>query len=288
MTLKASCTFEAIGTEWSIDTDQPLSKELRLRINDCITEFSSAYSRFDTHSLVQKAYTEHPIALKFPQTITELIAIYSKLTHATDGRVNPLVGGSLEHLGYDAGYTLIETGSQPAPDFSTIALTGSTLTFSTPALLDIGAIGKGILVDMVAALVAGEHDEYIIDGSGDMRMHTITEQPIGLEDPHDSSKVLGTVCIKEGALCASALNRRVWANGLHHVIDATTGRPAKTDIIATWAVASSAVIADALTTGLFFASLDKLRTQFGPFYYAMLNKDRELLHNIGEIGEIYT
>ena len=61
-----------------------------------------------------------------------------------------------------------------------------------------------------------------------------------------------------GALCASAANRRAWGEGLHHVLDARTGRPT-TDVIATWVLAPhSCMIADGLATAHFFADPEPL------------------------------
>ena len=79
---------------------------------------------------------------------------------------------------------------------------------------------------------------------------------IALEHPADPPKAIGVVELREGALCASASNRRSWGDGLHHVIDAVTGIPTA-DVIATWALAPDALHADGLATALFF---DPLRT----------------------------
>ena len=55
----------------------------------------------------------------------------------------------------------------------------------------------------------------------------------------------------DASLCASASNRRAWGVGLHHVLDALTGMPTS-DVIATWAIAPTALLADGAATALFF------------------------------------
>jgi hypothetical protein len=45
-------TFDAIGTRWCIDTDEPLGGEVRDRILDRIRRFDRTYSRFRPDSLV--------------------------------------------------------------------------------------------------------------------------------------------------------------------------------------------------------------------------------------------
>ena len=57
--------------------------------------------------------------------------------------------------------------------------------------------------------------------------------------------------LRDGALAASAVNRRAWGDGLHHVIDALTGLPTAS-VVATWALAPDALHADGLATALFF------------------------------------
>ena len=70
-------------------------------------------------------------------------------------------------------------------------------------------------------------------------------QRIGLEHPYDSRRAIGVIEVTDAALCASATNRRAWGDGLHHVLDARTGEPVRT-IAATWAVAPTAMVADAI------------------------------------------
>jgi FAD:protein FMN transferase len=69
------------------------------------------------------------------------------------------------------------------------------------------------------------------------------------------------VPLGSGALCASASNRRAWGDGLHHVLDGTTGAPVRT-VVATWAGAATAMEADALATALFLVPAEDLERHF--------------------------
>lgn len=283
----ASYQFEAIGTQWSIETPSPLTETLKLSIHACINDFDLTYSRFNTDSVVSQ------MALKgkgtFPESITPLLNTYAKLDQATDGKVNPLVGRALEQLGYDAEYSLVQKESPTSVlPFASLSRKDVTLSVTDPALLDIGAIGKGFLIDEVSKILAQSFDSFVVDGSGDLAVYGDTPQTIGLEDPRDTSRIIGSVSITNKSLCASATNRRAWGDGLHHIIDATTGLPAKTEVIATWAIADTTLIADALTTALFFTPPETLKPDFGNFHYVILNKDGSVLHNISEIGILYT
>jgi ApbE family len=81
--------------------------------------------------------------------------------------------------------------------------------------------------------------------------------------------VIGVANLQNRALCASAVNRRAWGNGLHHVLDARTGAPT-TEVVATWVVASDAALADGLATALFFTGAHRLAETHRFAYVRML------------------
>ncbi len=117
--------------------------------------------------------------------------------------------------------------------------TASSLTTTRPALIDVGAAGKGYLVDIVSGLLADAgHTEYIVDGGGDIRHSGDAPIRVALEHPKDPTKAIGIAHLQGGSICASATNRRTWGDGIHHVIDATTGLPTRR-VIATWAVCAA-------------------------------------------------
>ena len=286
--LSASYSFEAIGTQWSIETDRPLSPALKQRIWQAIEAFDEVYSRFRDDSLVSQMRRAGAASFTFPASITPLFTAYRQLHELTAGKINPLVGTSLERLGYDKTYSFRSLAPMPAPAFGQVSLNGTELTSHGSVLLDIGAIGKGYLVDMLSELVAAEHTDYVVDGSGDMRLRVDSPQIIGLEHPADASRVIGTVALARGSLCASATNRRAWGDGLHHIVDATTGRPLETDIVAVWAITDTAMRADALATGLFFVAPARLQAVFGDFSYVIMRADGSVEHTMTPgVGELF-
>lgn len=280
--------FDAIGTSWSIDTAQPLSQTEIQHISEKIETFDATYSRFRADSLTRNMYDHAPGSFTFPESIVTLFNIYEKLHRLTHNKINPLVGTSLEQLGYDAHYSFVPHAPHPAPDFDATILTGTTLTPTEPILLDIGAVGKGYLVDEIAKIIGQRHPEFVVDGSGDIAVRTETPEIVGLEHPADASRVIGAIAITHGSLCASALNRRTWGSGFHHVVDATSGESIAGDSIATWAIADTTLVADALTTALFFAPVADLRREFGDFWYVIMKKNGDVMHNIPpDKGEMF-
>ncbi|MDQ1622916.1 MAG: FAD:protein transferase, partial [Actinomycetota bacterium] len=102
---------------------------------------------------------------------------------------------------------------------------------------------------------------HFIDASGDLLNAGPAPVEVALEHPYDPERAIGTIRLGAGALCASAANRRTWGDGLHHVLDGTTGAPVRT-VVASWAMAGTAMAADALATALFFVEGAVLQQDF--------------------------
>ncbi|GAA4000191.1 FAD:protein FMN transferase [Streptomyces plumbiresistens] len=264
--------FDAIGTGWQIDTDEPLSGSLRRRVLDRIRRFDATYSRFRPDSLVSRiAAAPAGGRFEFPEDSLALFDLYDRLATATGGAVDPLVGRELELLGYDASYSLT-----PAPQTvraqerargraiwaADIVRDGRTLVTQRPVVIDVGAVGKGYLVDIVSAILRDAGiTRFVIDASGDLRHAGDRAIRVGLEHPFDPQLVVGVAHLRGRALCASGVRARAWGDGLHHLLDARTGRPAR-KVAATWVVADSAALADGLATALFFTEARRLAQTF--------------------------
>ncbi|MFX3617323.1 MAG: FAD:protein FMN transferase [Sporolactobacillus sp.] len=294
-----SSTFalEAIGTQWKIDTRESLNQGQRQRILKRIERFDTTYSRFRPDSLVSRiAAAPNGGQFDFPDDSIPLFDFYDRLGKVTEGAVDPLVGRDLELLGYDREYSLI-----PASELTRakerkrgrkiwskdVARHGTTLTTQSPLVIDVGAAGKGYLVDIVSEILRQEGmTKFIVDGSGDIYHSGEFDIRIGLEHPFDSKSVIGVANLKNQGLCASAINRRAWGNGLNHVVDARTGIPVH-DVVATWVVADEAMIADGLATSLFFTSGSRLAETFHFSYVRMFADGRaEMSQNFD--GELFT
>jgi thiamine biosynthesis lipoprotein len=250
--VSASWVFDAIGAPWRIETDHPLDEGARAAVVGVIETFDREWSRFRPDSLVAQLAAA-PGSVSAPADAADMLEAFRRLDAATRGAVNPLVGASVAARGYDAAYAFVDHGALPAPRDWRERLTwsGGTLTLTEPALIDVGALGKGRLVDLVAdALAPFVTGDLVVDASGDLAVRG-TAQRIGLEHPYDPRRAIGVIEVRDAALCASATNRRAWGDGLHHVLDARTGEPVRT-IAATWAVAPTAMRADAVATALFF------------------------------------
>jgi FAD:protein FMN transferase len=284
----ADFSFDGIGTRWEVSTPSPLTDGHRRRLLDVVADYDSAWSRFRPDSLVSRA-ARQPGSYDFPAGAADLEPLYRALYRLSDGAMTPLIGGSLVQLGYDDGYSLRPSGLPVAAPRWEDALewNGTVLTTRAPVLIDVGAAGKGQLADLLSAeLSACGIGGHFIDASGDLLNSSRAPVEVALEHPYDSSRAIGSLALGAGALCASAANRRVWGDGLHHVLDGTTGAPVRT-IVASWAMAGTAMLADALATALFFVEGTRLREEF-EFSWLTVYSDGHAEYSADFEGALFT
>ncbi|WP_138442553.1 FAD:protein FMN transferase [Sinomonas susongensis] len=258
-----SFAFDALGTRFEVRTTRQLGPGVRQELLRETERFDWVWSRFRPDSLVAQMRANGG-RWDMPAESEQLARLYARLYRVTQGAMSPWIGSSLERLGYGPHYELVPTGApEPAPLWDDDHVwDGVVVVLAHPAVLDIGAAGKGLLVDRLGTILddAG-HDAYVVDGSGDILHAGADPIRAALEHPYDPEEAIGVVELARGALCASAGNRRAWGDGFHHLLDARTGAPVRS-IVATWAMAADAMTADALATALFVAPGAVLAAEF--------------------------
>ena len=204
-----------------------------------------------------------------------MMSLYREIYDLTDGLVTPLIGQTLIDAGYDAGYSLIQKNklNQPPSWADAITYNHPILDVHIPTMLDFGAAGKGYLVDLVSQLLrANSILSFCVDAGGDMFYQNESKKSlsVGLENPSDATQVIGIVPILNQSIAGSAGNRRTWGD-FHHIIHPGT-LVSPQHMLAVWVVAESTILADILTTALFFAKAEVLQKHF-VFEYFILNPD---------------
>ncbi len=282
--------FEAIGTHWTIDINKELSLDeetlLLRKIKGRIAEFDFAYSRFRDDSIVSKM-SQVVGEYKLPADANEMISLYKKMYEVTGGLVTPLIGKVLVDAGYDAKYSLVSKElTKPKRWEEVMEWKNPILKLKEPVLLDFGAGGKGYLVDIISELLEENRiHSYCVDAGGDMRHRGKEPIKVGLEHPNDTSSVIGVLDLKDESLCGSAGNRRAWGE-FHHVISPETLSSPK-EILAVWTLAKTTLLADILTTGLFFVPAETLLKHF-EFEYLILRPDFSIEKSENFNAELFT
>jgi thiamine biosynthesis lipoprotein len=287
-----SFSFDAIGTKWEIEIYASLAggvlAEVQQAVGARIEVFDRHYSRFRNDSLIsQMAQKSGDYVL--PDDAQLLFDLYHELYDMTDGAMTPLIGQTLVDAGYDANYSLKpgELKTPPAWD-DVLVYNFPSLQLKKPALLDLGAAGKGYLVDIIGNLLAARGiNNFCIDAGGDMLHQTPGDEilKIGLEDPDNPKQVIGVADIHDQSICGSSGNRRAWG-AYNHIIDPHLLRSLE-HIRALWVVADSALLADALATALFFTSATTLYKRY-TFEYALLRSNAQLEYSANFPGKFFS
>jgi len=270
--------FEAIGVPWQIEIFEPVAKPTKLEatIRARIEDFDVAYSRFRPDSMVSRI-AQRAGEYELPADASELFNTYRQLYDVSQGAVTPLIGQVMIDAGYDANYSLKSRPLTKPPAWDdVISYQNPNLVVREPVWLDLGAAGKGYLVDLVGEVIeTAGYRGYVIDASGDMRLRH-TPQTIGLEHPDDPRLIIGQVELSNGSLCGSATNRRRWGQ-YHHIIDPHSLRSVQ-GMKACWIYADSTIMADGLATAIFFTPVARLQTIF-QFEYAYVLDDNTCIHS---------
>lgn len=277
--------FDALGTAWDVTLEQPVPQDLKAAITAELDRIDRQWSRFrDDSTVADMAAAAGRFAV--PPSDQPVIDLHRKLYEVTDGMVTPMVGQTLDDAGYDSGYSLTPATAIAEVPLWDDVLAGwqGELDVVCPTLIDIGATGKGFAVDRVTQLVRDHgFDEFLVNGSGDIRAGKRSHR-IALEHPVDQTKAIGVVVIEDNAICASASNRRAWAEW-HHIVDPRTGAPTR-EVLATWAIAEDTMTADGLATALFFASPQKLLSHFD-FDYVVVRSNGTVEHSHARELELF-
>lgn len=221
-------------------------------------------SRFDEHSelraLTRQAGTPVPVS-ELVYTATEFALTVAE---ETGGAFDPTIGLEMEARGFDRHYL---TGDRnrtavrsqgPAggrrPTYRDVVLDPSarTIMLRTPLVLDLGAVAKGLAIDLAARDLA-PFEHFAIDAGGDLYVAGLNGQrqpwSVGIRHPRRDREVIERLALSNCAICTSGDYERTGAAG-HHILDAREGSEATTVVSAT-VVAPTAMLADALATAAF-------------------------------------
>lgn len=285
--------FEAIGTSWSITIDDELpperEAELLEKIHARIEVYDKHYSRFRADSLVMEMAARAG-EYELPADAKVLFDLYQEVYELTGGLVTPLIGQLLSDAGYGADYSLQSKDTLETPPQWGDVLTYAypNLTVLAPVLIDVGAAGKGYLVDIVSDIIKSFGvTSFCVNAGGDIYAYSVAHKGVrvALEHPTDPTQAIGVATITNESICGSAVNRRVWGE-YHHIINPQT-RTSPRHISAVWVVAPTALLADMLTTCLFFMPASKLSAQYA-FEYLIVYNDHTVERSNAFPAELFT
>jgi thiamine biosynthesis lipoprotein len=218
-------------------------------------------SRFDEQSELRQLTAHAGQAVPVSEMLFEAIRFALAVAESSDGAFDPTVGRRMEELGFDRNHRTGEpTRSALSPgapvSWRDVLLDedAKTVTLTQPLVLDLGAVAKGMAID-VAARELAPFENFAVDAGGDLYLggHSVDGAPwnVGIRHPREDS-LIETLHVSNTAVCTSGdyERRSVVDERAHHIVDARSGESALA-LASVTVVAPSAMVADALATAAF-------------------------------------
>jgi thiamine biosynthesis lipoprotein len=242
----------------------PLAREIAQQL---IADVDAACSRFRPDSeLVTLPLGER---VRVSALLARLVRAALMAAGATDGLVTPTIGAALIDSGYDRDWSMMGStfplGTRgtttlrvrQAPSWRRIQLQGQWLTVPIGTRLDLGATGKALTSDLIAAAVFAQLGIGVLVGLGG-DIATAGPTPDGgwnvLVQDRPGDPAVTVALPPGGAIATSSTQGRRWiASGqqMHHILDPRSCRPAQT----VWRTASVAAATCAHANALSTAAL---------------------------------
>ena len=228
-------------------------------------EVEQRCSRFDAASELRRLCDRPGAAVKVSRLLFAAIEFAVSLAGETEGAFDPTLGKALEDKGFNRNYRtgdVASSGLRVADcDYRSVVLdrTAQTVTLSEPVLLDLGAVAKGLAIDLASRELGGL-DGYLINAGGDIlvsgRDGDGKAWPIGIKDPFEPSRLVSVLAVSDAAVCTSGGYERPALAGEGHHIVSPADLKSPGELVSVTVIAESAMVADALSTAVFVLGRD--------------------------------
>jgi thiamine biosynthesis lipoprotein len=225
-------------------------------------EVEARCSRFDEHSELMQLVARPGVPVRVSKTLFHTVRLALAVAEETGGAFDPTVGHAMASRGFSRHYHSGQTVRTPiAPDGAvsyrdvSVDAAEETIALRRPLVLDLGAVAKGLAIDLAANELRA-FKNFAIDAGGDL--YLAGRGPgggpwsVGIRHPREDRQLVDTLHVSDLAVCTSGDYERRGAgvDGGHHILDPRTGASAAAAASVT-VVAPTAVLADALATAAF-------------------------------------
>lgn len=224
-------------------------------------EIEACCSRFLEGSELRRLTERVGEAVPASPVLYEAVRFALLVAEESGGAFDPTMGHRMEARGFNREHRTGEIAHSihMAPEDVSyrdveLDVERRTITLRRPLTLDLGAVAKGLAVDMAARELA-PFENFAIDAGGDLYLGGLNPQgeawSVGIRHPRHDGELLDCLRVSNQAVCTSGDYERPAANGDgHHILDPGTGASPNTVASAT-VVAAGAMLADALATAAF-------------------------------------
>ena len=272
-------SFRAMGSDVHVMVwgDQELTDQLVALAPLRMELLEQSWSRFRADSeLSRNNANAGGVELPISEDLLELVTAMQSAAAMTGDLFNPTMARIIDALGYNVDFAELTAGAaSPASAVAAIPvmspttgihLRGGHLALDAGVALDPGALGKGLAGDILCrefraagatGVLANIGGDIVVSGTPGS-----SEWCVGVVNERDHSELLTTIQspAESLAVATSTTARRVWGNGVHHVIDPRTGAMSTTDLIQATVSADRGWIAEAYATAAMVLGFDQAHT----------------------------
>lgn len=282
-------TYFAMDTVMSVTAygDTSLSST---DISALLTEYEAKWSVTKEGSEIYAANLGETVQLS-PET-AELVRFALEMNSVTGGALDITVYPVLREWGFTTGEYAVPSPERIAElleltGCDKVQLTGSTLSLSEGAQIDLGAVAKGYTGDLLCGLLRSEGvTSALLDLGGNI--HTIGSSPdgrpwrLGIRDPFGEGNIAVLQLSDKAAVTSGGYERFFTENGVDycHIIDPKTGKPAESGLVSVTIVGEQGRLCDALSTAVYVMGAEeavKLWQSLGGFDMILITESGDML-----------
>jgi thiamine biosynthesis lipoprotein len=259
-------TEVAMGTLVSMEVVPDAPPEILDRAFGWFHEIEQRCTRFNPASELMQLGTRvgEPVAVS--EILFHAVQFALNVAEETGGAFDPTIGHRMEARGFNREHRTgeeVHSDRDCADDVSYKDVQADrdnkTITLLRPLTLDLGAVAKGLAVDM-AARELSQFRDFAIDAGGDLYLsgtnRTGERWAVGIRHPRNDGELIDSLRVSNLAVCTSGdYERKTPSGSEHHIVDPRTGHSPQT-LASVTVLAESAMLADALATAAFVLGPD--------------------------------
>ena len=214
-------------------------------------EVEQRCSRFDPESELRQVTMRVGSPVVVSEVLLAAVGFSVAVAEETAGAFDPTVGAEMEARGFDRDYRTGEsTGSGIGHERATfrdvrVDQEAKTITLTRPLVLDLGAVAKGLAIDLAARELMG-FSNFAIDAGGDLylagRNAGGDSWRVGIRHPRRDREAIETIVVSNAAVCTSGDYERPG-----HIVQV----PQVPQVASATVIAPTALLADAMATAAF-------------------------------------
>ena len=259
-------------------------------ISAMLKEHEAKWSVTDEGSEIYAANHGEQVQLS-PET-AELIRFALEMNEVTDGALDITVYPVLREWGFTTGEYRVPSDERISvllelTGCEKVQLSEDMLTLSDGVQIDLGAVAKGYMGDLMSERLRSEGvTSALLDLGGNI--HTIGGNPdgspwrLGIRDPFGDGNIAVLQLTDKAAVTSGGYERYFTEDGVDycHILDPETGRPADSGLISVTIVSEKGRLCDALSTAVYVMGKERavrLWQELGGFDMILITDEGDML-----------